>query len=60
MLQEDYQRQKLFIPFESYAVYSEISNNFVIEEESTNELGTTIQVYMNKEDLERYQDFFKA
>lgn len=60
MLQEDYQRKELFIPFDSYAVYSEISNNFVIEEESTDELGTTIQVYMNKENLERYHAYFKV
>ena len=60
LLQEDYQHKELLIPFESYAIYDEISNNFVIEKESSDEFGTTIQVYMNKKDLERYKDFYKA
>lgn len=60
LLQEDYQRKELMIPFNSYAIYDEISNNFVIEKESSDETGTTIQVYMNKVDLERYKDFYKA
>lgn len=60
LLQEDYQRKELLIPFKSYAIYDEISNSFVIEKESSDEFGTTIQVYMNKQDLERYKDFYKA
>lgn len=60
MLQKEYQRKELLIPFASYAVYDEISNNFVIEKESSDEFGTTIQVYMNKNDLKRYKDFYKA
>lgn len=59
LLQADYQCKELLIPFNSYAIYDEISNNFVIEEESTDEFGTTIQVHMNKKDLERYRDFYK-
>lgn len=60
LLQEDYVRKKLLIPFESYSVYDEISNNFVIEKETTDEFGTLIQVYMNSVDLKRYKDFYKS
>ena len=59
-LQKEYQRKDLLIPFKDYAIYDEISNNFVIEKESSDEFGTTIQVYMNKNDLERYKDYYKS